>query len=91
MIGDGRVRMPLALAYILGRGRPRRSPSVKMWLRVMSLSLVHPPSAMVSSNSSRIMRSTFRTPGRPPRAPPAEDVIKSQRHTNAPTADHRRL
>ncbi|EMS55514.1 hypothetical protein CFC21_068048 [Triticum aestivum] len=36
-----------------------------MWLRVMSLSLVHPPSAMVSSNSSRIMRSTFRTPASP--------------------------
>ncbi|XBI84616.1 hypothetical protein VPH35_092888 [Triticum aestivum] len=29
--------------------------------------------------------------GRPPRAPPAEDVSKSQRHTNAPIADHRRL
>lgn len=65
MIGNGRVRMLLALDYILGRGRPRRSPSVKMWLRVMSLSLVHPPSAMVSSNSSRIMRSTFRTPASP--------------------------
>uniref|UniRef100_J3LTH6 Uncharacterized protein n=1 Tax=Oryza brachyantha TaxID=4533 RepID=J3LTH6_ORYBR len=36
-----------------------------MWLRVMSASEVQPLSAMVSSNSSRIIRSTFRTPASP--------------------------
>ncbi|BAS86731.1 Os03g0786250 [Oryza sativa Japonica Group] len=36
-----------------------------MWARVMSASEVHPLSAMVSSNSSRIIRSTFLTPASP--------------------------
>jgi hypothetical protein len=41
------------------------SDSVMTWLRVMWARQVQPLSAMVSSNSSRIIRSTFRTPASP--------------------------
>ncbi|URE15628.1 Large subunit GTPase 1 [Musa troglodytarum] len=52
------------MIYNLGTGR-FLSASVTMWLRVISLSEVQPLSAMVSSNSSRSICRTFRTPASP--------------------------
>ena len=50
--------------YNLARGRGV-SHSVVMWLRVISLRVLQPLSAIVSSNSSRSIWSTFLTPSSP--------------------------
>lgn len=52
--------------YNLAGGRVRgASHSVTMWLRVISLSERHPLNAIVSSNSSLSICSTFLTPASP--------------------------